>query len=134
MLVKTAFDCLASALSMVKPGTLYRDLGSIIHKTAVANRCAVNRTYCGHGIGSLFHTAPNVPHYNKNKAKGIMKKGHVFTVEPMINLGGYEVITSRLDGWTVTTKDRSLSAQWEHTILVTESGYEILTLREEENS
>ena len=131
MLVKTAFDCLASALSMVKPGTLYRDLGSIIHKKAVANRCAVNRTYCGHGIGSLFHTAPNVPHYNKNKAKGIMKKGHVFTVEPMINLGTYQD-TSWGDNWTAVTTDGKRSAQFEHTVLVTDTGCEILTARDEE--
>eukprot|EP00970_Alexandrium_tamarense_P002043 scaffold276_cov200-Alexandrium_tamarense.AAC.6 len=69
-LVQTAFDCLSSALAMVKPGTLYRDLGSTIHRVAQANKCSVVRTYCGHGIGSLFHTAPNVPHYHKNKAKG----------------------------------------------------------------
>jgi len=130
-LVKTAFDCLASALSMVKPGTLYRDLGSIIHKTAVANGCAVNRTYCGHGIGSLFHTAPNVPHYNKNKAKGIMKKGHVFTVEPMINLGTYQDTTWG-DNWTAVTTDGKRSAQFEHTVLVTDTGCEILTARDDE--
>lgn len=86
-LVKTSFDCLAGALAMVKPGTLYRDLGTTIEKIAKANKCSVVRTYCGHGIGSLFHTIPNVPHYHKNKAKGTMKVGHVFTVEPMINLG-----------------------------------------------
>jgi methionyl aminopeptidase len=68
-LVKTAFDCLAAAIDMVKPGTLYRDLGTKIHKVAKENQCSVVRTYCGHGIGSLFHTAPNVPHYHKNKAK-----------------------------------------------------------------
>ena len=88
--VQTAFTCLQSALAIVKPGTLYRDLGSTIEKVAKSNKCSVVRTYCGHGIGSLFHTAPNVPHYNKNKAKGVMKEGHVFTVEPMINLGTYE--------------------------------------------
>lgn len=74
--VQTAFECLQSALAMVKPGTLYRDLGSTIHRVAQANKCSVVRTYCGHGIGSLFHTAPNVPHYHKNKAKGVMKEGH----------------------------------------------------------
>jgi methionyl aminopeptidase len=74
-LVQTAFECLAAALAMVKPGTLYRDLGTAIHKVASANKCSVVRTYCGHGIGSLFHTIPNVPHYHKNKAKGIMKAG-----------------------------------------------------------
>jgi len=130
-LVKTAFDCLASALALVKPGTLYRDLGSAIHKTAASNGCSVVRTYCGHGIGSLFHTAPNVPHYNKNKAKGIMKKGHVFTVEPMINLGSYQDTTWG-DNWTAVTSDGKRSAQFEHTVLVTDTGCEILTAREDE--
>ena len=69
-LVKTAFDCLSAALSLVKPGVLYRDLGTAIEKVAKANKCSVVRTYCGHGIGTLFHTVPNVPHYHKNKAKG----------------------------------------------------------------
>lgn len=68
-LVKTAFDCLAAAMALVKPGTLYRDLGTVIERTAKAQKCSVVRTYCGHGIGSLFHTIPNVPHYAKNKAK-----------------------------------------------------------------
>lgn len=130
-LVKTAFDCLKNALSMVKPGTLYRDLGTIIHKTATSNGCSVNRTYCGHGIGSLFHTAPNIPHYHKNKARGIMKAGHVFTVEPMINLGTPSDITWG-DNWTAVTTDGKRSSQFEHTVLVTESGHEILTARIDE--
>lgn len=131
LLVKTAFDCLANALAMVKPGTLYRDLGSTIHRTAVKSGCAVNRTYCGHGIGSLFHTAPNVPHYHKNKAKGIMKPGHVFTVEPMINLGTFQDKTWG-DNWTAVTADGKRSAQFEHTVLVTATGCEILTARDSE--
>jgi len=105
-LVKTAFECLQNALAMVKPGTLYRDLGTKIHKTATAQGCSVNRTYCGHGIGSLFHTAPNIPHYHKNKAKGVMKAGHVFTVEPMINLGAQQDVTWG-DNWTAVTRDGS---------------------------
>mmetsp|Transcript_37680 Transcript_37680/g.56372 ORF Transcript_37680/g.56372 Transcript_37680/m.56372 type:complete len:418 (+) Transcript_37680:1791-3044(+) len=129
--VKTAFDCLSNALSMVKPGTLYRELGTKIHKTAVANGCAVNKTYCGHGIGSLFHTAPNIPHYHKNKAKGVMKVGHVFTVEPMINLGVHGDTTWG-DKWTAVTGDGKWTAQFEHTVLVTEKGCEILTQRENE--
>jgi len=130
-LVRTAFECLSEALAMVKPGTLYRDLGTKIHKTASANDCSVVRTYCGHGIGSLFHTAPNVPHYHKNKAKGIMKTGHVFTVEPMINLGGPADMTWD-DNWTAVTKDGKRSAQFEHTVIVTETGCEILTARNDE--
>ena len=88
-LVECAYTCLAAAVALVKPGTLYRDLGSMIHKVAHTSGCSVVRTYCGHGIGNLFHTAPNVPHYNKNKAKGVMQVGHIFTIEPMINLGSY---------------------------------------------
>jgi len=130
-LVQTAFECLAKALEKVKPGTLYRDLGTIIHKHAVANGCSVVKTYCGHGIGSLFHTAPNVPHYHKNKAKGIMKKGHVFTVEPMINLGTSGDKTWD-DNWTAVTRDGKRSAQFEHTVLVTDTGCEILTARNNE--
>jgi len=130
-LVRTAFECLKGALGMVKPGTLYRDLGTAIHKIAAANGCSVNRTYCGHGIGTIFHTAPNIPHYHKNKAKGIMHPGHVFTVEPMINLGRPQDVTWR-DDWTAVTVDGKRSAQFEHTVLVTETGCEILTARDNE--
>jgi len=130
-LIKTAFDCLQTALKLVKPGTLYRELGTAIHKRASAGGCSVVRTYCGHGIGSLFHTAPNVPHYHKNKAKGTMKEGHVFTVEPMINLGSAGDTTWG-DNWTAVTTDGKRSAQFEHTVLVTKSGCEILTQRENE--
>lgn len=130
-LVKTAFECLQNSLAMVKPGTLYRDLGTKIHKTATANKCSVNRTYCGHGIGSLFHTAPNIPHYHKNKAKGVMKAGHVFTVEPMINLGAQADKTWG-DHWTAVTNDGKRSSQFEHTVLVTDTGCEILTARDNE--
>jgi methionyl aminopeptidase len=130
-LVRTAFECLASALALVKPGCLYRDLGTAIHKVATANQCSVVRTYCGHGIGSLFHTIPNIPHYHKNKAKGIMKVGHVFTVEPMINLGT-PGDTTWYDNWTAVTTDGKRSAQFEHTVVVTETGCEILTARANE--
>jgi methionyl aminopeptidase len=130
-LVQTAFECLSASLDMVKPGTLYRDLGTTIHKVATRGNCSVVRTYCGHGIGSLFHTAPNVPHYHKNKAKGTMKAGHVFTVEPMINLGSPSDVTWG-DNWTAVTTDGKRSAQFEHTVLVTENGCEILTARDDE--
>lgn len=129
--VQAAFECLSAALTMVKPGTLYRDLGTIIERVAKKNKCSVVRTYCGHGIGSLFHTSPNIPHYGKNKAKGTMKAGHVFTIEPMINLG---LAGDRTwgDNWTAVTSDGKRSAQFEHTLVVTETGYEILTARENE--
>eukprot|EP00977_Amphora_coffeiformis_P013043 scaffold3339_cov174-Amphora_coffeaeformis.AAC.11 len=129
--VRTAFDCLAAALELVKPGTLYRDLGTVIERVAKANKCSVVRTYCGHGIGNLFHTIPNIPHYGKNKAKGTMKVGHVFTIEPMINLGTAGDKTWG-DNWTAVTTDGKRSAQFEHTMVVTETGYELLTARENE--
>mmetsp|Transcript_18946 Transcript_18946/g.24379 ORF Transcript_18946/g.24379 Transcript_18946/m.24379 type:complete len:414 (+) Transcript_18946:88-1329(+) len=130
-LVQTAFECLSAAMALVKPGTLYRDLGQVIERHAKSNKCSVVRTYCGHGIGSLFHTIPNIPHYAKNKAKGTMKAGHVFTIEPMINLGTSGDRTWD-DNWTAVTADGKRSAQFEHTILVTDSGFEILTARENE--
>jgi methionyl aminopeptidase len=130
-LVQTAFECLAAALHLVKPGCLYRDLGTVIEKHARVNGCSVVRTYCGHGIGKLFHTVPNIPHYGKNKAKGTMQAGHVFTIEPMINLG-VPHDTTWGDNWTAVTTDGKRSAQFEHTILVTETGYELLTARENE--
>merc|ERR1712222_6089 len=89
------------------------------------------RAYCGHSIGTLFHTSPNVPHYKKNKAVGVMKEGHVFTIEPMINRGHWEAALWP-DDWTAVTCDGKWSAQFEHTILVTSSGYELLTAREGE--
>jgi methionyl aminopeptidase len=132
-LVQTSYECLALAIELVKPGTLYRDLGTVIEKHAKLNKCSVVRTYCGHGIGSLFHTIPNIPHYNKNKAKGIMKVGHIFTIEPMINFGPKSQFdTTWDDNWTAVTLDGSRSSQFEHTILVTETGYELLTARTNE--
>jgi methionyl aminopeptidase len=91
-------------------------------------KCSVVTTYCGHGIGQLFHTAPNVPHYGNNKAKGTMKVGHVFTIEPMINLGNYRDVLWP-DGWTAATIDGKRSSQFEHTMVVTETGCELLTAR-----
>lgn len=117
---------------LVKPGIRYRELGNIIQKHAQANGFSVVRSYCGHGIHKLFHTAPNVPHYAKNKAVGVMKPGHVFTIEPMICEGGWQDETWP-DGWTAVTRDGKRSAQFEHTLLVTETGCEILTRRLEDN-
>ncbi|XP_023842543.1 methionine aminopeptidase 1 isoform X3 [Salvelinus sp. IW2-2015] len=116
----------------VKPGIRYRELGNIIQKHAQANGFSVVRSYCGHGIHKLFHTAPNVPHYAKNKAVGVMKPGHVFTIEPMICEGGWQDETWP-DGWTAVTRDGKRSAQFEHTLLVTETGCDILTRRLDDN-
>jgi len=132
---KIAQECMYLGIGLVKPGIHLGEIGQVIGAHAHANRCSVVKDYCGHGIGLGFHEEPQVLHYDNGKTKDspILEPGMTFTIEPMINLGDYQVITSRLDGWTVTTKDRSLSAQWEHTILVTETGHEILTLRAEEN-
>ncbi|TRY60508.1 hypothetical protein DNTS_001479 [Danionella cerebrum] len=131
-LVQTTYECLMQAIDSVKPGIRYRELGNIIQKHAQANGFSVVRSYCGHGIHKLFHTAPNVPHYAKNKAVGVMKPGHVFTIEPMICEGGWQDETWP-DGWTAVTRDGKRSAQFEHTLLVTETGCEILTRRLEDN-
>ena len=127
-LVRVSKECLDLAIDMVKPGCLYRNLGNTIQKHATANGFSVVRSYCGHGIHSLFHTAPNVPHYAKNKAVGIMQPGHCFTIEPMINAGRWEDETWP-DSWTSVTRDGKRSAQFEHTLLVTETGCDILTAR-----
>ena len=131
---KVAHECLLIGIKKVKPGIHLGEIGRAIGAHAKSKNCSVVRDYCGHGIGLDFHEMPQVIHYDDGKVNQspILEKGMTFTIEPMINLGSYEVITSKLDGWTVTTKDRSLSAQWEHTILVTENSYEILTLRREE--
>ena len=130
-LVRTAFSCLQAAARMIKPGVFYRDLGNEIQRVATANNCGVVRRYQGHGCGRLFHTKPDVPHYKDNKAPGIMKAGHVFTVEPMINLGGsgntHDVTWP--DKWTSATRNGLRSAQFEHMFLVTETGCEVLTAR-----
>ncbi|KAL2863809.1 methionine aminopeptidase MAP1 [Aspergillus lucknowensis] len=126
--VETARECLDKSIEIVKPGMLFRDPGNVIEKHAKSRNCSVVKTYCGHGINQLFHCAPNVPHYAKNKAVGTAKPGMCFTIEPMINVGTHR---DRLwpDDWTSTTADGSLSAQFEHTLLVTEEGVEVLTAR-----
>lgn len=132
---RIAQECLYIGIKKVKPGIHLGAIGKAIGVHAAQNNCAVVRDYCGHGIGLEFHAEPQVVHYDDGcvDKSPVLEAGMTFTIEPMINLGGFEVATSQVDGWTVTTKDRSLSAQWEHTILVTESGYEILTLRDEES-
>lgn len=125
---ETSRECLAKAIEIVKPGTLFREYGNIIEKHAKSRDCSVIRTYCGHGINQLFHCAPNVPHYAKNKAIGQAKPGMCFTIEPMISIGTHRDKTWP-DDWTSVTQDGSLTAQFEHTLLVTEDGVEILTAR-----
>ena len=126
--VETARECLDKAIELVKPGMAFRDPGTVIEKHAKSKNCSVIRTYCGHGVNQLFHAAPNVPHYAKNKAVGVAKPGMTFTIEPMISLGSYRDKTWP-DDWTSVTMDGSRTAQFEHTLLVTEDGVEVLTAR-----
>jgi methionyl aminopeptidase len=112
---------------MVKPGLHLGDIGHAIQVFAESNGYSVVREFCGHGIGRRFHEEPQVLHYGRPGTLEELKPGMTFTIEPMINAGKRD-IKEMGDGWTIVTKDRSLSAQWEHTILVTETGYEVLTL------
>jgi len=132
---RIAQECLYVGIQKVKPGIKLGEIGVAIGAHADKNNCSVVHDYCGHGIGLKFHTEPQVLHYDDGKVDSspVLEEGMTFTIEPMVNVGSFEVATSKIDGWTVTTKDRSLSAQWEHTILVTKDGYEILTLRAEED-
>ncbi|KAI9347790.1 peptidase M24, structural domain-containing protein [Zopfochytrium polystomum] len=125
-LVESTKECLQKAIEFVKPGNLYRDIGNVIQKIADQRGLSVVRTYCGHGIGRHFHSPPNVPHYAKNKAVGAMRPGHVFTIEPMISEGVWKD-QQWPDGWTAVTADGKRSAQFEETLLVTETGCEVLT-------
>jgi methionyl aminopeptidase len=130
-LVKITREAMYLGINQVKPGATLGDIGHAIQKHAESNRYSVVREFCGHGIGKSFHEEPQVLHYGKAGELEVLEAGMILTIEPMINLGKRHIkILS--DGWTVVTKDRSLSAQWEHTILVTQTGYEILTLRQEE--
>ena len=131
-LARITQECMYKGISVVRPGARLGDIGAIIQEHAHANRYSVVREYCGHGIGKVFHEDPQILHYGRAGTGMEMQEGMIFTIEPMINQGRPE--TRMLgDNWTAITKDRKLSAQWEHTILVTADGYEVLTLRTEES-
>lgn len=131
-LIKVTHECLYKALAIVRPGCTLGDIGHVIQQHAQANRYAVVREYCGHGIGKVFHEEPQILHYGKPGTGMAVEAGMIFTIEPMINAGSH--LTKLLpDGWTVVTKDHKLSAQWEHTILVTNTGIEVLTARPDED-
>ncbi len=125
-------QCLYLGINMVKPGIHLGDIGHAIEKLAHKHNFSVVHEYCGHGIGKVFHEEPQVLHYGKAGTGPILKEGMCFTIEPMIN-SGKRYISQLPDNWTVITKDRSLSAQWEHTLLVTPSGCDILTRRKDES-
>ena len=114
------------AISIVKHGIYLGDIGSIIQKHVESQGCSVVQDFCGHGIGETFHKEPNVLHYGEKGTGEKIREGMIFTIEPMINLGNYETKTLN-DGWTAVTKDKSLSAQFEHTIGVTKDGCEVFT-------
>lgn len=124
-------ECMYKGIEIVRPGTRLGDIGAVIQQHAEKNGFSVVREYCGHGIGNKFHEEPQVLHYGRAGTGIELKEGMTLTIEPMINQGRAE---TRLlgDGWTAITKDRKLSAQWEHTLLVTADGYEIFTLRQDE--
>ena len=132
-LVEVTQECMFAGIREVRPGAHLGDVGAAIQEHAETNHYSVVRDYCGHGIGQVYHEEPQVLHYGQRHEGLELKEGMCFTIEPMINLGGYQTKLLN-DGWTVVTKDGRLSAQWEHTIAVTCSGYEILTLRSEEMS
>lgn len=131
-LIKCAQESLYAALKAVAPGKNLTIVGETIQPIADKAGFSVVRDYCGHGIGNVFHEEPQVVHYAPNKYNLVLEEGMTFTIEPMINAGSYKCKTSTKDGWTVTTADKQPSAQFEHTIVITKDGCEILTLREDE--
>jgi len=125
-LIDVTFEAMWRGIRQVKPGATLGDVGHAIQEYAEAERCSVVRDFCGHGLGRVFHDAPNVMHFGAAGKGEVLQEGMFFTIEPMINLGRFDVkILS--DGWTAVTKDRSLSAQFEHSLAVTADGYEVFT-------
>ena len=130
-LIETTQKSMYLGISMVKPGVKLGDIGHAIQQFVEKRKYSIVREYCGHGIGRVFHEEPQVLHYGKPDTGTILEEGMTFTIEPMVNAGKRHVKVLS-DDWTVVTKDRSLSAQFEHTLAVTATGFEIFTLREEE--
>jgi methionyl aminopeptidase len=126
-LSEVTYECMWRGIEEIKPGKHLGDIGHAIQRFAESQGYSVVREFCGHGIGAKFHEDPQVLHYGRPGTGLELKAGMIFTVEPMIN-AGKAPIRQMADGWTIVTKDHSLSAQWEHTVLVTENGYEVLTL------
>ena len=130
-LVDTTYEAMWKGIETVKPGATLGDIGHVIQSHVEKEGFSVVRDYCGHGIGREMHEEPQVVHYGRKGTGMHLVPGMTFTIEPMINQGTYKT-KQKKDGWTVVTRDKKLSAQWEHTILVTETGFEVLTLRDEE--
>ena len=132
-LINITQECLYRAIEIVKPGTTLGDIGHIIQQHAEKNYYSVVREYCGHGIGEVFHEDPQILHYGRKGTGMTLEPGMTFTIEPMINAGKRQTKLNQKDGWTVTTRDGRLSAQWEHTLGVTEDGCEVFTRRSNES-
>ena len=132
-LVNVTRECLYLGIEAVRPGATIGDIGAAIQRHAEKNYYSVVREYCGHGIGTAFHEEPQILHYGKQGTGLELKEGMTFTIEPMINAGRRQVKLNKRDGWTVTTRDGRLSAQWEHTLAVTANGVEVLTARSDES-
>ena len=126
-LCQTAYDAMMLGIDEVKPGATLGNIGNAIQTYVEKQGFSVVRDYCGHGIGRVFHDEPSILHYGKKNSGMVLEEGMFFTIEPMVNAGGYATILSKHDGWTVTTRDKSLSAQFEHTVAVTKNGVEIFT-------
>lgn len=131
-LASICYECMHIGIEMVRPGVTLGDIGHAIQTHAESNHYSIVREYCGHGIGKQFHEEPQVLHYGSPGQGLALQAGMTFTIEPMVNAGKRHVKLLS-DGWTVVTKDHKLSAQWEHTVLVTDSGVEVLTRRPEED-
>jgi len=127
-LLTVAKNCLDIGIGQAKPGNYFGNIGYEINKHAVANGCSIVYQFCGHGTGLYFHEHPQVAHVAPKNSGVKMRHGMIFTIEPMVNLGVPEAVISESDGWTASTKDGKLSAQYEHTVLITKKGHEILTL------
>ena len=125
-LARISHECMKIGIDMVKPGIYLGDIGHAIQRHAESLHCSIVREYCGHGIGREFHEDPQVLHYGTPGTGITLEPGMTFTIEPMVNAGKRHTRLLK-DGWTVVTKDHSLSAQWEHTLLVTDTGHEVLT-------
>lgn len=126
-LTQVTYDATMLGIEQVKPGATLGDIGAAIQQFVEGHGYSVVRDYCGHGIGKVFHDAPSVLHYGEKGEGEVLHEGMFFTVEPMVNVGKYQTKLNAKDGWTVTTRDRSLSAQFEHSIAVTSNGFEIFT-------
>ena len=126
-LIDVTHEALMRGIAEVKPGNTFGDIGAAIQAYVESERCSVVRDFCGHGLGREFHEPPNVLHFGRRGAGAVLRPGMFFTIEPMVNLGRAETKTLA-DGWTAVTRDKSLSAQFEHSIGVTEDGCEIFTL------